>query len=230
MGYIRLIRSGGRRCLADGTCFIPDLKGIDAIATASDEQLSELTKNAAACLSHDLANFVENFEEATEYFQLLVNVFVPVLRNANNVHLKNFYVIVPPLTINFIENSLTCKERLNKKNKADCAFTDDGFALGLAFIIEILNQESQLNSIHWFHSVQKKFKTERVKIKQQKDVANNDDDKLKQTLTLTEKRISTFERVKIIIQRGVNLVIDCFLQEFQLLYYSFTSARLFFQS
>lgn len=130
MGYIRLIRSGGRRCLADGTCFIPDLKDIDAVSNIIDENLSELTRNAGNCLTNDLNNLVENFEEATEYFKLLVNVFVPVLRNKNNIHLKNFYIIVPPLTINFIENSLTCKERLNKKNKADCAFTDDGFALG----------------------------------------------------------------------------------------------------
>lgn len=131
MGYVRLIRSGGRRCLADGTCFIPDLKGIDELKTLLDDNnLPELSKVAADGVKNDLDNFVESFEEATEYFKLLVKVFVPSVRNKNNVHLKNFYIIVPPLTINFIEHSLSNKDRLNKKNKTECAFTDDGFALG----------------------------------------------------------------------------------------------------
>ncbi|CAH0562284.1 unnamed protein product [Brassicogethes aeneus] len=213
MGYIRLIKSGGRRCLADGACFIPDLKGIDQLTNIFEESdLPNLSKSAASGVKNDLENFVDNFEEATEYFKLLVKVFVPVLRNKDNIHLKNFYVIVPPLTINFIEHSLSHKDRLNKKNKTDSAFTDDGFALGLAYIIELLDQESQLNSLHWFHAIQRKFKNDRLKIDEQKALSVNDNTKLKQTLTLTEKRIKTFEK------------------EFQLLYYSFNSARLFFQT
>ncbi|XP_060537430.1 WASH complex subunit 4 [Cylas formicarius] len=213
MGYIRLIRSGGKRCLAEGTCFIPDLTGLDNFKEIlQKEQLTELSQKAVQCLLHDLQNFIENFEEATEYFKLLVNVFLSVFRNPSNMHLKNFFVIVPPLTINFVEHSLTSKERLYKKNKANSAFTDDGFALGLAYIIQLLDQESQLNSLHWFHSVNRKFKNERMKIKEQTLISNGDDAKLKQTLNLTEKRINTFER------------------EFELFYYSYTSARLFFQA
>ncbi|RZC39896.1 WASH complex subunit 7, partial [Asbolus verrucosus] len=195
MGYVRLIRSGGRRFLADGTCFIPNLKEIDQLnELITQEEPSELTKKAANCLMSDIKNLAENFEEATEYFKLLVKVFIPVFRNPSNIHLKNFYIIVPPLTINFVEHSLTCKERLNKKNKNDAAFTDDGFVIGLAYIIELLGQESQLNSLHWFHSVQAKFAQEKKKIEEQKAVASKQDDKLQQTLQLSEKRISSFER------------------------------------
>ncbi|KAJ8910819.1 hypothetical protein NQ315_004679, partial [Exocentrus adspersus] len=202
MGYIRLIRSGGRRCLAEGTCFIPDLRNISSLNDIiNHEDITELSKKAATCFLDDLHCFLDNIEDATEYFRLLVKVFVPVLRNNNNIHLKHFYMIVPPLTVNFIEHSLNCKEKLSKKNKTDfCAFTDDGFALGLAYIVELLDQESQLNYLHWFHSVQRKFKNDRVKIKQQSSTLNTDDEtKLNQTLTLTEKRISLFEKVCFIL-------------------------------
>lgn len=73
MGYIRLIKSGGRRCLADATCFIPDLKNVDDFTVILDDAaLPELPKIAADCLKHDIKNLVENFEEATEYFKVCV--------------------------------------------------------------------------------------------------------------------------------------------------------------
>lgn len=196
MGYVRLIRSGGRRCLAEGTCFIPHLKEIDQFSKLIfQENQSDLTQKTANCLISDIKNLVENFEEATEYFRLLVKVFIPVFRNPSNIHLKNFYIIVPPLTINFVEHSLTSKERLNKKNKNNAAFTDDGFAIGLAYIIDLLGQDSQLKSLHWFQSVQAKFLQDRRKIDEQKTAGNRQDDKLQQTLQLSEKRINLFERV-----------------------------------
>ncbi|KAJ8941034.1 hypothetical protein NQ318_015510 [Aromia moschata] len=142
MGYIRLIRSGGRRCLADGTCFIPELKDIQILDDiVKEEDMSDLSNKSATCLCEDLHSFLDNIEDATEYFKLLVKVFVPVLRSSNNVHLNNFYIIVPPLTINFIEHSLNCKEKLNKKNKANCAFTDDGFALVLWELLQSKHEE-----------------------------------------------------------------------------------------
>ena len=33
-------------------------------------------------------------------------------------------------TLNFVEYMLSCKEKLNKKNKIGAAFTDDGFVMG----------------------------------------------------------------------------------------------------
>lgn len=59
-----------------------------------------------------------------------MDVFAPALQDKKNSHLKNFYLIIPPMTINFVESSLAAKDNMNKKNKSRAAFTDDGFAMG----------------------------------------------------------------------------------------------------
>ena len=42
--------------------------------------------------------------------------------------------------MNFIEHILAAKEKLTKKNKVGAAFTDDGFVMGVAFILKLLDQ------------------------------------------------------------------------------------------
>lgn len=62
-------------------------------------------------------------------FQLLIDVFIQAMSSHNNSHLQNFYIIIPPLTLNFIEHSINSKEKMYKKSK-EALFTDDGFAVG----------------------------------------------------------------------------------------------------
>ena len=63
-------------------------------------------------------------------FQLLVNVFGKQLHEDKHPHLKNFYVIIPPLTVNFVEYMIGAKEKIAKNNFNGAAFTDDGLSMG----------------------------------------------------------------------------------------------------
>lgn len=44
-----------------------------------------------------LSDHTRNSAEGTEYFKMLVDVFAPEFRRPKNIHLRNFYIIVPPL-------------------------------------------------------------------------------------------------------------------------------------
>lgn len=60
-----------------------------------------------------------NFSEKSDYLRMLVKVFEKV-RGGDNKHMRLFHLIIPALTINFVENMLIAKERLTKKNSTEC--------------------------------------------------------------------------------------------------------------
>lgn len=128
---------------------------------------------------------------------------------------------MPALVLNYIEYIAAAKERINKKSKQQGTwFTDDGFAMGLAYVLKLLNQNAEFESLNWFKAVHQKYGMDLKQLNKAReengggsgDTANNNyDAKLQQTLALSEKRI--------------NII----LQEFDLLYCSLNSAKIFFQ-
>lgn len=114
---------------------------------------------------------------------------------------------------------MSAKEKINKRDTPhDTILFDDGFAVGLAYILKLLNQVSDFNSLQWFKTVRDRFDAECKKIKEMQagiksntNTANKDEnEKLQQTLALTERRINAYQ------------------MEFNLLFYNLGSAKIFF--
>ena len=60
----------------------------------------------------DIFTYLKNsFSERTDYLKLLVKMFEKIVCEENK-HLNLFYLIVPTITINYVENTLMGKERL----------------------------------------------------------------------------------------------------------------------
>lgn len=97
------------------------------------------------------------------------------------------------------------------------SFTDDGFPMGVIYILKLLDQITDFNALNWYNSIKTKVRDERAKIEEDrrsklKTGSGNTDDKLLQTLLLSEKRLNSFQ------------------MEFELLFYNMSSAKIFFQS
>ncbi|ROT68592.1 putative WASH complex subunit 7-like [Penaeus vannamei] len=212
MGYVRLVRSGGLHCSSKAARFIPDLQDVVSfVQLCEDASVSTGTTRAAENLDAVISNLTRNFNQDTDYFKLLVDVFASEMRDNKNNHLRNFYLIIPPLTVNFVEHIIAAKDNINKKNKSGAAFTDDGFAMGIAYLLKVLDQNSAFDSLHWWSGVRRKYISEREKVEQQRQSGSGGDDKLQQTLALTLSRLQQYQ------------------QEFELLYLSVSSARVFFR-
>eukprot|EP01104_Vermistella_antarctica_P012640 TRINITY_DN3700_c0_g2_i4.p1 TRINITY_DN3700_c0_g2~~TRINITY_DN3700_c0_g2_i4.p1 ORF type:complete len:921 (-),score=299.85 TRINITY_DN3700_c0_g2_i4:108-2870(-) len=216
MGYIRMVRSGGFEYLSNAIRFVPDLRNITKFEDlCSKDGLHSETINAARNLDTSIDNLVQNFSEGTAYFKMLVSVFAPEFRSDSNKHLKFFYAIVPPLTVNFIDHSLIMKDKMRKTTKAaikdaGAGFTDDGFAIGIAYILRLLDQNELFDTLHWFESVSTHFRLRNDDIRERAAKAKGKREQ-EQTLTLTAKKIEKYTN------------------EFKLLRYSFKGARIFFK-
>lgn len=78
----------------------------------------------------------------------MIKAFSKIVTKENK-HLKHFYLIVPALSINYIEYVARGKEQINKKLSSKAFIYDDGFVLGVAYFITLLKQTDHFKTLHW---------------------------------------------------------------------------------
>lgn len=67
---------------------------------------------------------------------------------------------------------------------------------GVAYILKLLDQYLEFDSLHWFQSVRDKYKKEmNAVVKEQSVQSANQDEKLLQTMNLTQKRLDVYLQV-----------------------------------
>ena len=92
---------------------------------------------------------------------MIVRNFDGIADQEETKHLKLFYLMIPPLTLSFIEHIQKGNEKINSKNNNVGGFiSDDGFALGLAYLLKIMGQSEKFNSLNWFQSMLNKLESE----------------------------------------------------------------------
>jgi WASH complex subunit 7 len=122
---------------------------------------------------------------------------------------------MPTLILNFVEKlRLGKRESLNMrvshlKNNRSAYFTDDGFAIGLSYILAILQQNDDFDSLQWFRSVNAHFAQVAKDVTRLRAQAEQTEDTYQEVLNKTNRLAD--ER-----------------REIEMFYFSFSGSRIFF--
>jgi len=223
LGYVRLIRTAAIKDSSNMIKYIPKQINEPKFAQYCQEMGIEGDIKKAAELFDKSINILYTQEaEAKDYLRELVKGLDGVFQGEENKHMRQLYMIIPPLTINFVESLQRAKDKVWKKRQVGTYIFDDGFAVGLAYILRILHQNKRFDSLNWFESIEESLRNEEeaiLKARQMVDQASGDNKELN-TMLVMDTDSNTKINLKQIRTSG---------EEYTLLYYSFNAAQIFFK-
>ncbi|XP_030379542.1 WASH complex subunit 4 [Scaptodrosophila lebanonensis] len=223
VGYVRLLQSGSKNANYRSRAYMS--RYANNFTNHSTQPLHKTTEESIKQFEKSVGHMKECHSESTNYFKLLMQAFQPFFSNKNNYHLKNFFLITPSLIMNYIDHRVKEKLNIYKKDQPNCSLFEDGFAVGLVYILFMLNQVGEFHELAWHYTVTQQLNSERQKVREiftaahnTADATNasvhakdNEDEKLMQTVAITERHIKAYE------------------SEYNHLYASLSSAEIFFQ-
>eukprot|EP01029_Cantina_marsupialis_P020424 TRINITY_DN4787_c0_g1_i1.p1 TRINITY_DN4787_c0_g1~~TRINITY_DN4787_c0_g1_i1.p1 ORF type:complete len:1186 (-),score=356.15 TRINITY_DN4787_c0_g1_i1:197-3691(-) len=231
LGYIRLVRGAAMQCCTESIKFMPaDDSSLVAHLKISEEDMESFTpevkiaaQNAVKAVELLHKNYAskakdsENINGVIDFLHMLVTTVRGFLtrEHKSRKYLRVFHMIVPALIINFTRRLKVYKNSLEKiKRNQESYFTDDGFAVGLAYVLAILEQDEAFDSLFWWQSVEEHIAKRIDEVS--KAAANVKGDKAARQKAHADSqyKIKDLQQLR---------------KEFQLLRFSFSSARIFFK-
>lgn len=113
-----------------------------------DFKFEDIAENL--CIGGETMEAVKMFDESVRLMQKQGTDANDYLRNMvkNNegfadkdertLPLKNFYALVPAVSLCHIDHVVRGRDKLQKRNNADAFISDDGFPLGVVYFLKIL--------------------------------------------------------------------------------------------
>lgn len=115
------------------------MEEIEFKKVAEDLGIQGETMEATKMFDMSIRLLFKQAQDATDFLRILVKNFEGVFDGAECEHLKLFYIMLPPLTLNYIEHVQKGKTKITKKNNKDAFISEDGFPLGMAYLLKILD-------------------------------------------------------------------------------------------
>jgi len=78
-------------------------------------------------------------------------------KNESAAPLKNFHALIPAVTTLQADYVVIGRNKLKQNNNKEAFISDDGFALGIAFLLRIFGIDEAFRGLNWFESIEAKL-------------------------------------------------------------------------
>jgi WASH complex subunit 7 len=174
LGYVRTLKSALKEFQSQSLKYFSTNPSVLNSYLGKINNPDEQTKKASE-IFNDTLNLLQTKEKkSTNYLLLLVNLFDNIFTSENIPDIDLFFYLMPALTISAAESLIVAKDKLHKKNNKEAYISDDGFIIGLTYIIKVFGLEQSFNSLHWFESAINKFKNEEISLSSKKTAKDVD--------------------------------------------------------
>lgn len=121
---MRLLRSASLHYMSQSVEFMPPNLQTEEKFTemAKNANMGEITIQTCQELDDIFNNLGTSFSKKTDYLKVLVKTFQKSIKTPENQHLQYFYILLPSVTINYVDHILMAKERLSKANPHEAFF------------------------------------------------------------------------------------------------------------
>lgn len=174
LGYLRLVRAAGMRSIAGSLPFADagNFHSAQSVDLGQDQAISaaqSLVAATATVADEARSSAQRCFEVSSDYLHLLAEFFAAGMSNASQSSdsgsalasspTRLFHLLAPALTESFMHSVLTGREALAKRaltsatsKRSNAFFSDDGFALGLVWILRVFRLDQEFETMHWFEA------------------------------------------------------------------------------
>ena len=170
----------------------------------TNTQNSLIDSNKIFC--DTISSLKQTGENELNYLEVLVNAFAGSLSPEKMPDIDLFAFLLPALTMTYSDTAINARDNLEKKKEPDenSYFSDDGFMMGICYLLKVFSADKKFQSLSWFPSVIKSYGDTKNPRKSDKS------DKSNGMETINERKNASYK------------------QQFELLYFTYTSASILF--
>ena len=160
--------------------------------------------DSSKLLCKTISSLKQTGENEINYLEILVSSFRESINKEKMPFIELFAFLLPPLIIQFINTAINARDNLLKKNKSEECFyfSDDGFIMGMCYLLKLFMADKKFESLNYFPSVIQYYQNKKGDKKTDKYSGGIN--------TLNEREIASFK------------------EQYELQYFTYTSASLLF--
>ena len=151
-----------------------------------------------------ISSLKQTGENEINYLEILVTAFSQSITLEKFPELPLLAFLLPPVTLTFIDTAINARDNLLKKTKTEdnAYFSDDGFIMGMCYLLKLFFADKKFESLNWFPSVIEFYNSKKGEKKKDKHSVGIE--------ILNDRQITSYK------------------EQFELQYFTYTSAAILF--